>query len=90
MLSNNEVIKRFANRKSGSNRNLKSDGNKLINYYTCIAQWVDGEIVLNETKYSVSTSKIQRNCRYYFGRYKSVSGLNIGVQNLIKPNQIVL
>lgn len=87
MLSNNEVIERFANCKSGSNRNLKSDGNKLINYNTCIAQWVDGEIILNETKYSLSTSKIQSKCRYYFGIYKSVNGLNIGVQNLVKPKK---
>jgi hypothetical protein len=43
-----------------SNGNLKSFGNRLVSYYTTIAQRLDnGTIVLNRSKYSVSTSKIQ-------------------------------
>lgn len=65
MKANNEIIKSFINGISASNRNLRTDGNKLINYYTTIAQRNEnGEIIVNSTKYSVSTSKIQSYLRY--------------------------
>ena len=61
-MNNQSVINAFICSKSAksSNGNLKSFGNKLVSYYTTIAQRLDdGTIVLNRTKYSVSTSKIQ-------------------------------
>lgn len=32
---------------------------KLMNYGTCIAQYIDGELYVNRSKYSVTTSKVQ-------------------------------
>jgi hypothetical protein len=61
-MNNQSVINAFICGKSASssNRNLRSYGNKLVSYYTTIAERLaDGTIVLNRTKYSVSTSKIQ-------------------------------
>ena len=61
-MDNKSVINAFACGKSAMsyNKNLKSFGNRLVSYYTTIAQRLDnGTIVLNRTKYSVSTSKIQ-------------------------------
>lgn len=39
--------------------NLYIDENKLVNYNTTIAQWDNDRMIINKTKYSVSTSKIQ-------------------------------
>ena len=61
-MNNQSVINAFVCGKSAksSNGNLRSYGNKLVSYYTTIAQRLDnGTIVLNRTRYSVSTSKIQ-------------------------------
>ncbi len=61
-MNNQSVINAFICGKSAnsSNRNLRSYGNKLVSYYTTIAERLaDGTIILNRTKYSVSTSKIQ-------------------------------
>ena len=66
-MNNQSVIRAFACGKpaKSSNGNLKSLGNKLVSYYTTIAQRLDdGTIVLNNTKYSVSTSKIQTQILY--------------------------
>lgn len=60
-MRNIEVIKQFLNKSSGNsdNRNLISTGDKLINYNTCIAEWNNDSIMVNMTKYSSSTSRIQ-------------------------------
>ena len=73
MKSNQEVIKAFVNGKEAQNRNLRSTGTKLVNYHTTLAQRLDnGMVVFNDTKYSVSTSKIQTKARYMIGTYYSV------------------
>ena len=61
IMNNNQVINAFVCGKCGrsSNGNLRSVGDKLFNYYTCIAQRTAKGIIFNGTKYSVSTSKIQ-------------------------------
>lgn len=74
-MKNIDVIIKFLNRTkaSSSNGNLRSTGDKLFSYHTCIAEWhskkiiYDGEmatiasyeLTVNVTKYSKSTSKIQ-------------------------------
>lgn len=60
-MRNIEVIKQFLNKSSGNSDtgNLISDGVKLINYTTCIAEWTDSLLLVNVTKYSKSTSRIQ-------------------------------
>jgi len=78
-MNNNSVINAFICGKAAnsSNRNLCSYGNKLVSYYTTIAQRLtNGIVVLNRTKYSVSTSKIQMQL------YRTVSGSTIEVTNV--------
>ena len=60
-MRNIEVIKQFLNKSSGNSdsKNLISDGVRLINYNTCIAEWTDSLLLVNVTKYSSSTSRIQ-------------------------------
>ena len=60
-MRNIEVIKQFLNKSSGNSdsKNLISDGVRLINYNTCIAEWIDSLLLVNVTKYSSSTSRIQ-------------------------------
>lgn len=71
-LKNAEVVKNFVGRFGDCQSytgNLYSRGNKLYNYSTVIAQYIDGELVINATKYSVSTSKIQHMIRKEAYRY---------------------
>ena len=59
-MKNKEVIEKFLNRESAGGSNLYSDGCRLINYATTLAQWHDNyHLIVNNTKYSVSTSKNQ-------------------------------
>lgn len=74
-MNNQSVINAFVCGKSAksSNGNLKSFGNRLVSYYTTIAQRLDnGTIVLNCTKYSVSTSKIQTWTKGAFYGHRNV------------------
>ena len=90
-MNNQSVINAFICGKSAnsSNRNLCSYGNKLVSYYTTIAERLaDGTIVLNRTKYSVSTSKIQT---WLLGdvmnnklKYKEVYNVPLGTSNIAK------
>lgn len=74
-MKNIDVIRKFFRRAkaSSSNGNLRSTGDRLFSYNTCIAEWCsprtlyEGEaveirsytLVINVTKYSRSTSRIQ-------------------------------
>lgn len=60
-MRNIEVIDQFLNKSSGNSDsgNLISTGDRLINYNTCIAEWNRNCIMINITKYSSSTSRIQ-------------------------------
>lgn len=90
-MNNQSVINAFVCGKSAksSNGNLKSFGNRLVSYYTTIAERLaDGTIVLNRTKYSVSTSKIQT---WLLGdvlnnklKHKEVYNVPLGASDLAK------
>lgn len=59
-MKNIDVIEKFLNKESAKGSNLYSDGNKLVNYSTTLAQWHDNyNLIVNNTRYSVSTSKNQ-------------------------------
>lgn len=60
-MKNIEVIKAFLNLSEGNshNKNLISIGDRLFSYNTCIAEWTDDYLLINVTKYSQSTSRIQ-------------------------------
>lgn len=59
MKRNDRVIEDFLKGKPSKNRNLYSNGTRLVNYNTCIAEWHDGSLILNVTKYSRTTTVIQ-------------------------------
>ena len=86
-MTNLQVINAFANGKSAksSNHNLCSYGDKLYNYYTCLAQRLsDGTILVNTTKYSVSTSKIQTYIKYVLTKYNGVNNVPLGASDLTR------
>ena len=59
-MKNKDVIELFLQKKKASGSNLYSDGYKLVNYSTTLAQWHDNyHLIVNNTGYSVSTSKNQ-------------------------------
>ena len=59
-MKNKDVIEMFLSKKPAKGSNLYSDGQKLINYNTTLAQWHDNyHLIVNNTRYSVSTSKNQ-------------------------------
>ena len=63
-MRNQEVISKFVNfAESAATANVRSIGDKLFNYETCIAQRHEGKIIMNATRYSVTTSKIQNYLR---------------------------
>ena len=59
MKSNMQVILDFMSGKTSRNAHLRTDGFRLVNYSTCICEKTDDGYIMNETKYSVTTSKIQ-------------------------------
>lgn len=61
-MRNQLVVDKFLNRKKGrsSNGNVSTDGTKLYSYKTVIAQYTSSfGLIINETKYSQSTSYVQ-------------------------------
>jgi len=68
-MSISELVQNFgrgATRGTASNKRVRIDGNKLINYDTIIAlRNNDGTIQLNIRKYSRTTSKLQGLIKHY-------------------------
>ena len=59
-MKNKDVIELFLQKKKASGSNLYSDGERLINYSTTLAQWHDNyHLIVNNTRYLVSTSTNQ-------------------------------
>lgn len=89
MAKNIDVIEAFVNGgKAPKTQNLRviDDGevSKLVNYDTVIAQRVGNEFTVNNTKYSVSTSKIQGQVRMCLSGvdYKTVENVFMGASRL--------
>lgn len=90
-MKNIDVIIKFLNRTkaSSSNGNLRSTGDKLFSYNTCIAQWVDDLLYINMTQYSPTTSK-HRNMIfsiYPVKTYTQVVNVPINSHNLCKTRK---
>ena len=85
-MRNQEVISKFAHfAESAATANVRSTGDKLFNYTTCIAQRHEGKVIVNVTRYSVTTSKIQNYlCRELSGyNVIEVTSVPIGTCNLV-------
>lgn len=86
-MRNSEVVAAFLNRKIAANRSgsLSSTGTKLFSYATCIAEWNNGSLIINLTKYSVTSSKhLYYLKRSYQGNYHTVLGVPRGESSLSK------
>lgn len=59
MKSNYDVVQAFYKKQSAKNASMSTNGLKLYSYNTCIAEHIDGKIVVNKSKYSNTTSKQQ-------------------------------
>ena len=84
-MSNREVVKAFffGNKEAQShngNLYISWDGNRLMNYGTCIVQRTDDGYIYNATRYSNTTSHIQSYVRYEMHglKYTEVKNVKIG------------
>ena len=60
-MKNKDVVLAFLEKREALGSNLYSDGNKLINYKTTLAQWIDNyHLIVNDTWYS-NTSRVNQN-----------------------------
>lgn len=87
-MKNELIVMMFIARCSARNTNLKSDGNRLFSYNTCIAEFSEiTELYVNKTKYSRSTSKHQSLLFKYLERFSGninyVDNIDINKQHLI-------
>lgn len=89
-MKNSQVIEKFVANKSfdGRAQNVTAINSKLFSYSTCIAQWNGDTLIVNETKYSPTTSKHQfylmAAIKKYNVKTKSVTNVRIGSWALIK------
>ena len=56
-MTNLKTIRAFVNKEEGHSLHITSENNKLFSYATYIAQWYDDKIIINCTKYSLTSSK---------------------------------
>lgn len=85
-MRNQDVIKKFVNHAENARTlHVLSNGDKLFNYGTCLAQRYNGKIIVNVTRYSVTTSKIQHYLKYELDGYQvtEVSGVPRGTADLV-------
>lgn len=85
-MRNQEVINKFVNfAESAATANERSTDDKLFNYETCIAQRHEGKIIVNVTRYSVTTSKMQNYLRRELSGYDviEVTSVPIGTHDLV-------
>ena len=85
-MRNKEVISKFVNfAESAATANVCSNGDKLFNYGICIAQRHEGKIIVNVTRYSVTTSKIQGYLRAELSNKVviKVTSVPMGTRNLV-------
>lgn len=54
---------------------VSHDGSRLMNYATCLVERHEGQFLVNETKYSVTTSKIQSRIRMELAGQASIGNV---------------
>lgn len=85
-MRNQEVISKFVNfAESAATANVRSSGDKLFNYGTCLAQRHEGKFIVNVTHYSVTTSKMQGYLRRELSNKVviKVTSVPMGTRNLV-------
>lgn len=88
MIRNDELINGFIagtmNGKRNGSMSVSDDGRRLFSYATCIAEWSAEQLLVNISKYSVTTSKQQAILGRCLGGvdYVEVDGGPMGLANL--------
>jgi hypothetical protein len=75
-MTNLKTIRAFVNKEEGHSLHIISENNKLFSYATCIAQWYDDKIIINCTKYSLTSSKHKTMLLTEIPRYIELIELN--------------
>lgn len=88
MATNFSVIKAFVNNEPASTTNLHTTGDKLVSYFTTIAQRdKEGNVFVNVTKYSPTTSKMQNNLKHELEKrgipFQTVNNIHMGCRDII-------
>ena len=82
-MKNKDLIRAYANGATSDKcGNLSINGDRLYSYYTCIAERRNGGHIINDTKYSPTTSRHQSLLRYFISDAEIVTGLSFGVTQL--------
>lgn len=80
-----EVIDAFIRKEIAAGSNCHCTGDKMYSFNTVIAQWKGNTLIINETKYSVTTTKLTNYCKA-IGEgliIKYVNNVPTNTQNLI-------
>lgn len=89
-MKNKDVIIAFSHRERARNStgSLWTTGDCLYSYYTCIAEYNrEGYLYMNDTRYSVTTSKHQSLCRRYLSVDEFVYGIERNKTHIINENE---
>lgn len=57
MAKNEDIVKLFLEKKEGYGSSVYSSGKKLFSYTTCIAEWINKGLCINNTYYSNTTTR---------------------------------
>lgn len=82
-MTTQDVISKFINGATkGKASSLEISGEKLYNYSTVIAQRINGAVVLNVTKYSMTTTKHQNRLRREIPNARTIDDVPQGASDL--------
>ena len=86
-MKNSEVIDKFLNKDFGYKAsNLYSKEDKIVNYNTVLAQWFNDILLINITKYSITSSRNQNALVYGADKkgikWYTVSDIGMNTNNL--------
>lgn len=80
-MRNSEVAKSFLSHIKADNLHLHATPTKLFSYYTCIAEFINGILVGNSTKYSVTSSRHLGYIRSYVDVWTTIP-VPMGIMSL--------
>ena len=88
-MKNKDVVLAFLNKEEAWGSNLYSTGKRLISYNTSIAEWYsDYYLLVNHTRYSVTTSKHQHYLRSELVNSSNIIELCLNNIDINTPNLI--
>jgi hypothetical protein len=84
-MTNEKLMQEFLNGATkGKAGNLKIEGDKLIQYSTTIAQRVNGQVIVNVTKYSKTTTVLQNKLTKWMPNTLFLEGIPQGTYDITR------